>query len=33
MSAEGTYDYDIDARFYDALTDSWSDTITPQKMA
>ena len=31
MSAEGTYDYDIDARFYDALTDSWSDTITPHK--
>ena len=31
MSAEGTYDYDIDARFYDARTDSWSDTITPHK--
>ena len=31
MNAEGTYDYDIDARFYDARTDSWSDTITPHK--
>ena len=31
MSAEGTYDYDIDARFYDARTDSWSDAITPHK--
>lgn len=31
MSAEGTYDYDIDARFYDAQTDLWSDTITPHK--
>jgi len=30
-SAEGTYDYDIDARFYDAQTDSWSGTITPHK--
>jgi len=31
MSSEGTYDYDIDARFYDAQTDSWSDIITPHK--
>ena len=31
MSAEGTYDYDIDARFYDAETDSWSNIITPHK--
>ena len=31
MSAEGTYDYDIDARFYDAESDSWSDAITLHK--
>ena len=31
MSAEGTYDYDINVRFYDARTDAWSDTITPHK--
>ena len=31
MSAEGTYDYDIEVRFYDAQTDSWSDTITPHQ--
>ncbi len=31
MSAEGTYDYDVDARFYDAETDSWSNVITLHK--
>ncbi|MDD9891778.1 MAG: hypothetical protein OXU30_15750 [Gammaproteobacteria bacterium] len=31
MSAEGTYDYDIDSRFYAAASNEWSNTATLHK--
>jgi len=31
MSAEGTYDYDVNASFYDAASQSWGEAITIHK--